>query len=431
MSGGRTYKLRKFSPTAILIALGLIFVFYFAIYAVYPRIISAFVGMIMLAFVVMFVMFRYGVTYRLTLDDGILSIGIFERGRRRIEIRDITTIMYKQEGGNKTIELYIRPAEKIFMCNSLRQEELFKRFLVDLLSRKQWIQANEHSWIEHVNGMPLNNYTCEYIDKVQASDFSSAPIEIRKKSKGSNPFVVGALVFVCFFCIVPFLFNPKEFYSQEDGKVYYGDKEIIDVDVPTFSTMSYNVAKDSLHVYYKGEVREELDASTFNWIEQDLYRDTSGVYVEVHKLFSPDHLKKLDYIDANKFRKVGYFFKDDKRVYQIDTYEEDRLSTVVPVADMDVPTFGVSGVSPYWYFDKNHVYYFYMDGMDMCLAVTDEIDPKTFEVLSQMVARDANHAYLYRGGQYKIWRNMDMSTFKKIDEYTFEDKYGRYSSRNE
>jgi len=187
----------------------------------------------------------------------------------------------------------------------------------------------------------------------------------------------------------------KAFYEEKDGRIYYGNKELVGVKLEETQIMNYTVLKDSSHIYYKGEILEWADRATFEHLKGPFYADKNGIYYETSKLYLPNKIVPLegDY-DRKTFHSLGYssyYYKDKNNLYRMNIEiisMDDNPLKKVEVPGLDMETFECSD-NFYWYTDKNNVYFSTWDKLKLC----SEIDRATFEVLSLEVVKDKNNVY--------------------------------------
>jgi len=248
---------------------------------------------------------------------------------------------------------------------------------------------------------------------------------------------VGVAVMALLF--IPFIINPDRSYEEKDGKMYFGDKELVGVNPREVRMIYYHIIKDSSHIYYKDQILEWADRETFRMMQPPFFMDKNGIYYETNSLLSKKEMKPLegDY-DKPTFRPVSAssstFFKDKNRVYKIDIWSGSKAPlSVVDIPEIDVATFEKDGNS-YWYKDKNYIYFGIFD-----VKLCKEIDKETFETLSLQVAKDKNHVYYLTRGlksegkkatdydNYAILNDADAPTFFMIDERNYQDKNTTWS----
>jgi len=244
------------------------------------------------------------------------------------------------------------------------------------------------------------------------------------------------------------LTNP---YSIKDGKIYYQNTLMEDVDVITFEVLTNrSFSKDKNHVYYVTTILEGVDAPTFEFFYKDfLARDKNKVYRREEPINGSDPrtfalIEIEDYMGYGKdknhvflgteivqgadpatFKPIGIIQirKDEIPYTSYGTYSKDAKSIyfkteAVPNSDPATfePFLKDDGYTLYLK-DKNLVYHF-MDG------VLQGSDPKTFEMLRSGYAHDAQAVYYTN----KSMPLADLATFRVLGDGYAEDKNYLYES---
>ena len=207
----------------------------------------------------------------------------------------------------------------------------------------------------------------------------------------------------------------NQLYSKDKNNIYYSDRKIIGVDLPTFQRIDeYIYSKDKNNIYFRGKKISGADKDTFEKIDEYNYsKDKNNIYYND---------KKIEGVDKNTFELTydfgsvvnGYYSKDKNNVY----YENKKLKGI------DVKTFKKISrlVDNFLIEDKNGFYIVEEDGS---LAPIDskEVD---IENLSQLAIK--TNLYHDKDSMYFV-KNHKLVKIKdapKVDPYnlsTYNDKY--------
>ena len=207
----------------------------------------------------------------------------------------------------------------------------------------------------------------------------------------------------------------NQLYSKDKNNIYYSDRKIIGVDLPTFQRIDEHIySKDKNNIYFRGKKISGADKDTFEKIDEYNYsKDKNNIYYND---------KKIEGVDKNTFELTydfgsvvnGYYSKDKNNVY----YENKKLKGI------DVKTFKKISrlVDNFLIEDKNGFYIVEKDGS---IAPIDgkEVD---IENLSQLAIK--TNLYHDKDSMYFV-KNHKLVKIKdapKVDPYnlsTYNDKY--------
>ena len=207
----------------------------------------------------------------------------------------------------------------------------------------------------------------------------------------------------------------NQLYSKDKNNIYYSDRKIIGVDLPTFQRIDeYIYSKDKNNIYFRGKKISGADKDTFEKIDKYNYsKDKNNIYYND---------KKIEGVDKNTFELTydfgsvvnEYYSKDKNNVY----YENKKLKGI------DVKTFKKISrlVDNFLIEDKNGFYIVEKDGS---IAPIDgkEVD---IENLSQLAIK--TNLYHDKDSMYFV-KNHKLVKIKdapKVDPYnlsTYNDKY--------
>jgi len=207
----------------------------------------------------------------------------------------------------------------------------------------------------------------------------------------------------------------NQLYSKDKNNIYYSDRKIIGVDLPTFQRIDeYIYSKDKNNIYFRGKKISGADKDTFEKIDKYNYsKDKNNIYYND---------KKIEGVDKNTFELTydfgsvvnGYYSKDKNNVY----YENKKLKGI------DVKTFKKISrlVDNFLIEDKNGFYIVEEDGSVAPIA-SKEVD---IENLSQLAIK--TNLYHDKDSMYFV-KNHKLVKIKdapKVDPYnlsTYNDKY--------
>ena len=207
----------------------------------------------------------------------------------------------------------------------------------------------------------------------------------------------------------------NQLYSKDKNNIYYSDRKIIGVDLPTFQRIDeYIYSKDKNNIYFRGKKISGADKDTFEKIDEYNYsKDKNNIYYND---------KKIEGVDKNTFELTydfgsvvnGYYSKDKNNVY----YENKKLKGI------DVKTFKKISrlVDNFLIEDKNGFYIVEKDG-SVAPIDSKEVD---IENLSQLAIK--TNLYHDKDSMYFV-KNHKLVKIKdapKVDPYnlsTYNDKY--------
>ena len=204
----------------------------------------------------------------------------------------------------------------------------------------------------------------------------------------------------------------NQLYSKDKNNIYYSDRKIIGVDLPTFQRIDeYIYSKDKNNIYFRGKKISGADKDTFEKIDKYNYsKDKNNIYYNDKKMDKNTFELTYDFGSVVNW----YFSKDKNNVY----YENKKLKGI------DVKTFKKISrlVDNFLIEDKNGFYIVEKDGR---VAPIDgkEVD---IENLSQLAIK--TNLYHDKDSMYFV-KNHKLVKIKdapKVDPYnlsTYNDKY--------
>ncbi len=187
-------------------------------------------------------------------------------------------------------------------------------------------------------------------------------------------------------------YNRKEIYKGDTSTVkilddtfhvivnnkvfFYGDeysmaKEIINVDIATFTIISLGFSKDKNHLYFMGEVVENGLPKSFEQLNEHYFKDKNNIYF-IEEWDSDSLLTHIKNIETSTVEILGRgYFKNKEVVY----CDEDQILGADPAS------FEVLKESYYYYSrDKNSVYF-----LDKKLP---ELNAQKLEIINSKFIRD-------------------------------------------
>jgi hypothetical protein len=171
-------------------------------------------------------------------------------------------------------------------------------------------------------------------------------------------------------------------YVIKNGKVYYDDQDhcdmecnspIVGVDVKTFFAINPGYAKDKNFVYLLGEQIKNVDLNTFKMLTEEECSSPTKQY------FDDFHPRLCYFVDKN----VAFLNKEK-------------------IIGSNSDTFSVSEISNVYATDKNNAYF---NGKKI-----NNVDIKTFSVVSPWYAKDVNHVY----SGSSVIDNADIQSFQAV-----------------
>lgn len=189
------------------------------------------------------------------------------------------------------------------------------------------------------------------------------------------------------------------YYAKDKNHAYFKGKRIIGADAATFTMNEYGVPSDQNGAYIDGYTVVGADPLTIRKISNSSYSlDQDSVYFQDIPLLGADP-ESFEILESNS-SKLRFYAKDKNNFYH----------QYFPVKDVDPNTLEIIGNG--WFKDKDHVVF---DN-----AIVNNLDTKTFLILSDSIVRDDQSVYyLYRFTNNddrltQINNIMDVQTFKHL-----------------
>ena len=197
-----------------------------------------------------------------------------------------------------------------------------------------------------------------------------------------------------------------------------------DIDIKTFEVLKNGYAKDKNNIYYNSFIIEEADMNSFEILSSDFSKDKNYFYFDGGKIKNID-VKTVKFFEKSFDSK--YYLKDKNGVYIIDTVSEKYKITKLKSADIETFEILKEGYTK----DKNSLYFY-----DYKLNV----NPKTVEIFKMendyiniYYLKDKNGIYVIIKSEifpyeYKITKleNVDIKTFEILSEGNARDKNFMY-----
>ena len=227
--------------------------------------------------------------------------------------------------------------------------------------------------------------------------------------------------------IDPNNFKKEGNFIKSNG-IIYENEEKLDYDYETFSLLKryttgnscdYNIyngslVKDKNGIYYRNKKISNIDANSFQVVEDDLFKDKNGYYYGIE-----DNKAKKINIDPKTAKmyklELGLIIKDEKNIYQIDDRLRDLKETVMDASTFE-PYAVVDGITIFK--DKNSFY-----EADWITIRKVNISSKKFKLIfynsKLVVLKDDKEVYL--GERHSNYLD---AGYKKIDinTYSFVNK---------
>ena len=275
----------------------------------------------------------------------------------------------------------------------------------------------------------------------------------------SISFVVGLILIIC---VLPFFINGTGRYTVRDGKAFYGDDEVLGINMAQYKSLSWDVVKDSSTVFFKGEPVDWVDAPSFVSLNNDIFADKNSLYCVNNGLYAIHSLRRMKKsYDKETFKNIGdqyiggLLYKDKNGLYicknspnsifgsYSNPLKKLKLngidtSTLVPVGDQQMTML-------HWYRDAKRLYFGKYGSLELC----DDIDAATFEPITYRLFRDNKNVYYMKNymrtkegkvtssPEYAILEGADAETFRQIKkkknnlaiegvQEVYEDKNARW-----
>ena len=378
--------------------------------------------------------------YTVHISETLLEIR--EEGREVTSAPVNTIVMLKLRPTSNSNEFTIYTSavkSELIRFDALGQLDVIQSIIAELQQYGEYVVNNPttkmgDAWTEYVNKSAV---------KSDIKSYTSIQSTIKAKNRKNSFIIVAVVIFIFAITILPFFINREAFYNRDGNKIFYGNKELVGVNIKEVEQLGYKILKDSSHVYYKDEILEWADRPTFVLIREPFYMDKNGIYYETSGLFSKHKIVPLagEYDAATFCQIASFYYKDKNNLYHLeinilDGNKEPLRKVVVP--GLDITTFEAID-SHYWYRDKNKVYFSTWDELRPC----DEIDRNTFEVLSLEVSKDKNHVYYLtrdlksdekkatKNDNYAILEGAHAPSFYKIDNRNYADKNTEWNIRSD
>ncbi len=202
-------------------------------------------------------------------------------------------------------------------------------------------------------------------------------------------------------------------YRVENDKIfiYYHNNEIKDeikgADLYSFEPLEENYSKDKNYVYLWARMIEGADPASFKMMQEDrdYGKDKNGIYYEGVEIKGADPstfqlLKKMKFKGKDVYG--TYYAIDSHFVYHHgQKIEGSDSKTFELINERDGR-------------DKNG---FYLEGKKV-----DGVDAASVQILSDDYSKDANAVYFTGFGDWRKKTEIDLTTFKIVDEYHVKDK---------
>lgn len=262
----------------------------------------------------------------------------------------------------------------------------------------------------------------------------NAKKRLKRKDRYLILAIIPIIVFLLFMRHISDV-NPNASYRIESDKVFFGNRELVGVDLKHITHINHRIIKDSDHVYLNGKVEEGIDSKSFEALGKNIFRDNKGLYQLKSYLFKPGKLIPLSgTYDKASFALVdgvsNEYYRDKNNLYKlnINILLSNQYLTKIILDSLDISTFKQLDLN--WCKDKNKIYF----DNHYKLSVCPEIDTESFAILSSKIAKDKNQVYYISRKLmsdnnsatneygYAILENADPNSFKMINVNEYIDK---------
>ena len=150
----------------------------------------------------------------------------------------------------------------------------------------------------------------------------------------------------------------NQLYSKDKNNIYYSDRKIIGVDLPTFQRIDeYIYSKDKNNIYFNDKKIEGVDKNTFE-LTYDFGSVVNGYYSKDKNNVYYEN-KKLKGIDVKTFKKISRlvdnFLIEDKNGFYI--VEEDGSVAPIDSKEVDIENLSQLAIKTNLYHDKDSMYF--------------------------------------------------------------------------
>lgn len=210
-------------------------------------------------------------------------------------------------------------------------------------------------------------------------------------------------------------------YAKDDLSVYRSCEKLTGVESDSFRSLGVNYYLDKKHVYFVDQIVQSADSESFKVIDDIYGVDKNGIYYGAIKILDADPITFKPLGDYYSRDKTFVYFQGkvigsgvDRASFEVlvNSFARDKNNVYYfgkKMPEIDRSSFEVLDIE--YGRDKNNVYY---NGMKI-----EKADPVSFTVLTNFFAKDKNYVYRY-GAQ----TNLDVSTFKILENGKYQDKNG-------
>lgn len=204
-------------------------------------------------------------------------------------------------------------------------------------------------------------------------------------------------------------------FAKDEKHVFYRTDITEQANTDSFEVLKYGYSKDQNSVFYKANILPQADLETFFVIENErklpYSADKNGLIIKEKRINAM--------LDAHSFELLPRpYSKDKNHVYFGDDFQIlDHANPTTFVC----PEFNSIVNYQYYAFDISRAFY-YENGQ---ISIIENIDAKTFKVLSTHYAKDKNNVY-YKS---QIIAGADIESFHipiKMNHRTAKDKTHTY-----
>jgi len=214
--------------------------------------------------------------------------------------------------------------------------------------------------------------------------------------------IVGCLVFL----LILLTGCSEGKYEERDGTVYYSywtfsfgqrSEELPEVDAATFESVEDWLGRDAAHVYFKERLVSGADPATVKAKDYPLFCDANDYYYKG----APLHITDIRSFEVIELDDIRMWAKDSQTVYFDSLHVKDANPATFRILDF------LEGK------DDRHVFY--------REEILPDADPNTYEVLG-LYSKDKSHVW-YCGN---LVEDADAASFHLDKEEEGVDKYGSF-----
>jgi hypothetical protein len=242
-------------------------------------------------------------------------------------------------------ECWSKDRKGLYQFNSKVHRKYYKHIDFDSFEAIEKLDDELTIYFKDKNNVYIDSYMCGFsiIEEAIPTNFEIIDIKSGFSTDGKNDFYYEKKL--------PYQLKDRKpintHYSQINNEIYFGMTAKMESDISTFEIVNPlipNVARDKNHIYYKNEIIEGADPSTFSFLE-DCLSDKTPYYLDCDIDFYAKDSKQAYFISTpfmakviktkslNNFRfqvieERGYAFDSEYR------YERGKRKKLLPTKDI-------------------------------------------------------------------------------------------------